>query len=289
MQAKTKATLSLFMTAFIWGLAFIGVDDALSNGWQAFPLLMCRGMIGGSAMLVLSYKKKWWKNKEIIKLGMGCGTLFFLGFACQTSGQNLSSVPNAAFLTALNILFVPLISRFILLREIKPKVYVACIIALIGTAILTFDEAMSLHIGDILLLLCAVFFACQILYNEKCGQANDVLSITCIQLYTMGFLSLLCMPITGQTNIPTSSWGSVLYLSLLSSALASVLQLYGQAHVEPSKASLILCLESPFATFLSVLLIGQELTPSILIGGILIFGAVLLVEGNFKFKKDVSR
>ena len=287
MQTKTKATISLFLTAFIWGLAFIGVEDAFSNGWAPFPLLMCRGMIGGSAMLILSWKRKWWKNKEIIKLGIGCGSLFFLGFAFQSTGQNLSSVPNAAFLTALNILFVPLISRFFLHRKIESKVYVASIIALIGTAILTLEGSFVVHIGDILLLLCAFFFACQILYNEKCGQANDVLSITCIQLYTMGFLSLICMPFTKQTYVPSEAWGSVLYLALFSSALASMLQLYGQAHVEPSKASLILCLESPFATFLSVFLIGQELTPSILIGGILIFSAVLLVEGNFK-KKDVS-
>ena len=64
-----------------------------------------------------------------------------------------------------------------------------------------------------------------------------------------------------------------------------MLQLYGQSHVEPSKASLILCLESPFATFLSVILLGQPLTLSIMLGGILIFSAVILVEGNFNIKK----
>lgn len=279
-----KATLSLFMTAFIWGLAFISVDTALSSGWEAFPLLMVRGFIGGGALLCLSYKKKWWKNKKIIKLGMVSGFLFFIGYATQTLGQGLSSVPNSAFLTALNILFVPLISRFFLHKKIEPKVYIASVIALVGTAILTLDGKLSIHMGDILLLTCAVFFALQIIYNEKCGEVNDALSIGCVQLLTMGVSALLCMPFSGQTTIPSSAWGHVLYLALCSSALASVFQLYGQAHVEPSKASLILCLESPIATFFSILLIKEKLTLPIALGGSLIFLAVILVEGKFKRK-----
>lgn len=285
MHIKTKATLALFAGALIWGLAFIGADIALANGWEAFPLLMCRGIIGGFALLLFSYKKQWWKNKRMMKLGFVSGLLYFVGFVCQIIGQSLSSVPNAAFLTALYILFVPLISRIFLHKKIERKVYIGCIIALIGTAILTFDSTLVLHVGDILLIACAIAFAIQIIYNEKCGEANDPLSITCIQMFTMGGLSLLFMPISGQLTLPNRAWGSVLYLALFCSALAGLLQLYGQTHVEPSKASLILCLESPLATFFSVLLLGQSMTLSILLGGGFIFTAILLVEINFNKTK----
>lgn len=278
MNVEKKATISLFMTALIWGLAFIGVDDALAHGWQTFPLLAFRGIIGGSFMILFSYKKKWWKNKTTIFLGVVTGALFFAGFAFQTVGQSLSSVPNTAFITTLNVLFVPIIARIFLKRKIQNKVYIACILALSGTAVLSFTNGFSLHMGDIYLLLCAIFFALQILFNEKCGQHNDVMSITCIQLLTMGILSFIFMPITKQTHIPNEAWGSVLFLALFSSALASVFQLYGQGHVEPSKASLILSLESVLATLFSILLLGQELTPAILIGGSLMFTAVIIVE-----------
>lgn len=278
MNVEKKATISLFMTALIWGLAFIGVDDALAHGWQTFPLLAFRGMIGGSFMILFSYKKKWWKNKTTIFLGFVTGALFFAGFAFQTVGQSLSSVPNTAFITTLNVLFVPIIARIFLKRKIQNKVYIACLLALTGTAVLSFTNGFTLHMGDIYLLLCAIFFALQILFNEKCGQHNDVMSITCIQLLTMGILSFIFMPITNQTYIPSEAWGSVLFLALFSSALASVFQLYGQGHVEPSKASLILSLESVLATVFSVLLLGQELTPAILIGGSLMFAAVIIVE-----------
>lgn len=278
MKQETKATISLFLTTIIWGFAFIGVDDALAHGWQTFPLLAFRGLIGGSFMLLFSFRKKWWRNKTTIFLGVITGSLFFAGFAFQTLGQSLSSVPNTAFITTLNVLLVPLIERVFLHRHIDKKVYLACVLALLGTAILSFSESISLHLGDLYLLLCALFFALQIIFNEKCGKHNDVMSITCIQLYTMGILSFLFMPITKQTYLPSQSWLSLLYLAIFSSAFASVLQLYGQSKVEPSKASLILSLESIFATIFSILLIGQPLTPSILIGGTLMFTAVLLVE-----------
>lgn len=278
MKIESKATISLFMTALIWGLAFIGVDDALAHGWTTFPLLAFRGVIGGCFMILFSYQKKWWKNKTTIFLGFVTGALFFAGFAFQTLGQSLSSVPNTAFITTLNVLFVPLIARIFLKRKIQNKVYLACLLALSGTAVLSFTDGFTLHMGDIYLFLCAIFFALQILFNEKCGQHNDVMSITCIQLLTMGLLSFLFMPITNQTYIPSEAWGSVLFLALFSSALASVFQLYGQGHVEPSKASLILSLESVLATLFSVLLLGQELTPAIIIGGAFMFSAIIIVE-----------
>lgn len=287
MQTKTKATLALFMTALIWGFAFIGVDDALMNGWETFPLLAFRGIIGGAFMLLFSYRKKWWHNKKTLLLGTITGALFFAGFAFQTLGQSLSSVPNTAFITTLNVLFVPLIARLFLKRKIQNKVYIACVLAIVGTAILSFTDGFDLHLGDLYLLLCAVFFALQILFNEKCGQHNDVLSITCIQLLTMGILAFLFMPITQQTYIPNKAWDSVLFLALFSSALACVFQLYGQSHVEPSKASLILSLESILATLFSVIFLDQELTISIISGGALMFFAVLLVqyEKPVKIKK----
>ena len=275
---KKKATLSLILTTVFWGFGFIFVDKALLSGWQAFPLLMTRGFIGGGILFIFSYRNKWYKNKKTITLGVISGSLFFLGFAFQTTGQGLSSIPNTAFITTLNVLFVPLISKVFLHKSIDRKVYIAGIIALFGTAILSFNESLSFHLGDILLILCAIFFALQLIYNEKCGEHNDPISITCIQLLTMGSLSLVCMPIFNQTIIPSNGWENIIYLALFSSAIASLLQLFGQSHVEPSRASLILSMEAIIGTCACILFLEQPLEPSILIGGTLMIIAVLLVE-----------
>ncbi|MFV0381630.1 MAG: DMT family transporter [Breznakia sp.] len=284
---ERKATLALFLTALLWGFGFIGVENALHSGWQTFPLLCFRGLFGGACLCLFSYKQKWWKNKTTVSLGVISGSLFFAGFSFQTFGQAASSVANAAFLSALNVIFIPFISRFFLNKQIPLKVYFASILAVVGVGILSFKSSITFQIGDILLLLGALSFALQIIYNEHCGNHNDPLSITCIQLLTMGILSLVAMPLTHQTNIPSVGWFSVFFLALISSALACFLQLYGQAHVEPSKASLILMLEAVFATFAAVFILGDKITSTTIFGGSLLLIAIVIVE--YKVKKTCPK
>lgn len=275
---EKKATISLFLTTIFWGIGFVFVELALTAGWQPFPLLMMRGLIGGSFMFLVSFKKKWYKNKTTIKLGIINGVIFFVGFAFQTTGQSLSSIPNTAFITSLNIIFVPLISKLFLNKKIDNKVYLAGVIGLAGTATLSLDGALSLHIGDIFLILCAIFFALQIIYNEKCGAHGDPISITCMQLLTMGVLSMIFMPLTNQMTIPTVGWENILVLAIFSSACASVCQLFGQAHVEPSKACLILSMEAVIGTFVGTIVLSQPLTTQTVLGAALMLSAVVLVE-----------
>ncbi len=278
----SKATLALLTTAIIWATGFIAVDQALASGWEAFPLLAARGLIGGLFLLLFSYKKAWWKNRTTLRLGITNGFIFFLGFAFQTIGQSLSSVPNTAFLTSLNVVFVPFISFLFLHKKLELKIYFAAFLALIGSAVLSFSEGLSFHLGDFYLFLCAIFFALQIIYSEKCGEHNDPFSIITIQLLTMGICSLILMPITNQMHVPTQAWPNILYLAIIGSVVSFLCQLYGQSHVIPSKASLILSLESILATLFSILLLSQPITPSIIIGGSCLFGAVLVVEVKFK-------
>ena len=66
MNTQTKAKLCLLSTAVIWGLGFVGVQGALDAGWQAFPLLFMRGLIGGLVLFPFSidvYKRQLMSRK----------------------------------------------------------------------------------------------------------------------------------------------------------------------------------------------------------------------------------
>lgn len=285
MKKETLGTIYLILIALIWGIAFIAIESALRAGWQTFPLLTVRGFIGGTVALVFSFKSKWYKDKYVYLLGFVCGVFFFLGYAMQTIGQQLSSVSNSAFLTALNVVFVPFILRVFMKKKIPLKVYIASIIAVVGTGILTIDSTFSIHKGDIILIICAICFAAQIVYAEKCKDKSP-LGLTAVELYTMGILSLICMPIFKETTFPSEGWLGVLYAAIFSSAIASILQFYGQKYVSSSKASLILVQESVIACIASVLFLHDPLTWRIVVGGILMISAVLIVEVEFKKKNE---
>lgn len=278
MKLENKAKLYLLITAIIWGLGFIGVQNALDNGWAPFPLLMMRGLIGGCFLLPFSLKTKWWRNIKMIKGSFLIGFFYFLGFAFQTIGQQTSSVANSAFLTALNVMFVPLILRLIQKQKLKKEVFVSCLFALIGTAVLSFNGTFQLMQGDLFLILGALFFALQIIYAKQVSQFNDPIAITILQLFVMALCSLFCMPLTQQMNIPQVGWPAVFFVAIFSSAFAFLFQIMGQAHVSPSTATILLSQESTIATAASVIILHQPFTLQIFIGGFLMISAVLICE-----------
>ena len=61
-------------------------------------------------------------------------------------------------------------------------------------------------------------------------------------------------------------------------ALAFVWQTIAQAHVSPMSTSILLSLESVFGVFFSVVLYGEALTPSLVVGFLLVFAAILTSE-----------
>ncbi|MBP5529376.1 MAG: DMT family transporter, partial [Lachnospiraceae bacterium] len=60
--------------------------------------------------------------------------------------------------------------------------------------------------------------------------------------------------------------------------VAYTLQILGQKYVEPTKASLILCLESVFATLGGWVILNQVMTLKETIGCIIVFIAIILAQ-----------
>ena len=283
-KIEQKSRIYLIMTAFIWGLGFIGVQGALDAGWAPMPLLLMRGLIGGIFLLPFTLKSKWWKNKELLKIGSFTGSMYFLGFAFQTIGQQGSTVANSAFLTALNVLFVPLLLRLFFKHKLSKRVFVGAAFACLGTAVLSLTSSFTIQPGDIYLILGALFFALQIIYAHRAARLGDAIAVTVLQLLVMAIWAAIFMPIMNETTIPSTGWFSVLYVAIFSSAIAFLLQMKGQAHVPPATTTIILSQEATIGTLASVILLGQPLTVKIVLGGILMIMAVFISEGTFEKK-----
>jgi drug/metabolite transporter (DMT)-like permease len=73
-------------------------------------------------------------------------------------------------------------------------------------------------------------------------------------------------------------WLVVLYLALIASALTMVLQTWAQAHIEPSRAAVIMAMEPVWAAAFAVALGGESITARMIIGGLAIVSAMYLVE-----------
>lgn len=269
----------LLGAALMWCGGFIGVQDALNHGWSVNYILAVRGLIGGGILLVVQRKTQWWKKIYLLRSGILLGILLFIGFGLQTIGQELSTPSNSAFLTAMYIMLVPLIMRVYKKRPIGWDASTAMVMATVGVGVLSLDANMSLHMGDLFLLICAIAFALQIVFLEEIALAHEPIALAGIQLLTMGVLGSLLIPFSTPIQ-PTGGYGGLLYVSLFSSCFAFLIQAACQRIVPPSTTSLLLGAESVLGSVLSVMLGYELLSSRLLIGGILFVVAIIICEGK---------
>ncbi len=286
MNKEKNAIIILFTVAFIWGSAFIAIDDAIASGWQTFPIVAVRGLVGALVLSPFAIKQKFWKNKKNIINGIVLGVLYFCAFYLQTAGQASSNAINAAFLTVLYAVFAPLILRIFFKEKQEKTVYIGALLSILGVFFLTILAygSFSINIGDILLTGCAIFFALHIIYAKKSTDDTSPIVLVFLQLLTMGLLSTLFMPISGQTTLQLDGLLPVLYCAVFSSALASLGQITAQKDLNSSKASIIMAQEVLIATILASIVAKEIPSIYVFIGGVLMFASVIIIEVKFKAK-----
>lgn len=270
----------LFIVAVIWGSGFIAAYFALDRGIGAFYMMALRFLPASLIIFTLTRKTTVPHLKTNFKAGSIPGILLFLAFGFQTLGLKYTTPSHNAFLTAVNVVITPLILCFIFGKRLKPKVYTASFLTLLGIYILTEDGAYSFNIGDRLSLICALFFALHIIYLGFAAQRKraHLLALINWQMFIAGLLSLITAIFTGQFRpsvLFSSAMIPVIYLALFSTLLAFSLQTYAQKFVPSTEAAIILSTESLFATLFSILYTPEIFQMKLLWGGLFILCAAL--------------
>ena len=289
---KQYADLMLFMVAIIWGGGFIGTDAAL-NTFEPFTILMLRFGIAFFIMLIFGFNKMKKASGKDIKNGCVAGIFLFLAFVFQTFGLKYSTPSKNAFLTAVNVILVPYVMWIMTKKAPKKKEILSSFLCVIGIACLTLKEdVFFLSFGDVLSLICALFYAFHIVSLGKFSKESDVSVINAVQMGVAFIFSSISFPMfeTFPQHISMEAWGSILFIAIFSTCIAFGMQTIAQQYTSANAASLIMCTESLFATIFSVILLHEVLTSMMIIGGSFIFIAVVLVELDFtKFSLFIDK
>lgn len=279
MNTRAKYNLLLVLTAMIWGSAFVAQKSGGTIG--GFTYNGIRTLLGGLVLIPIYFLLR--KNKEMktsIIGGIFCGLALFIASNLQQFGINNTSASKAGFITSLYAIIVPFLSVF-LHKKIRPIVWVSVVISLVGLYLLNYSAVgLSINIGDIQLMLCALAFAFQILIiDHYSDQVNGVL-MSATQFIVAGLLSIVCMFLfeKPQINDILASWWPIVYAGVFSCAIAYTLQIVGQRYVPPTEASLIFCLESVFSLLAGTIFLHERMKTINYIGCILIFIAVVLSQ-----------
>ncbi len=287
------ADLALVLTALIWGSAFPVSQYAIDSNMSTSLILLLRFSIASIILLILFFKKIKTITKKEFQYGIIAGAFLFLGFYTQTIGLKYTTPSNNAFITAIYVIMVPLITMFVFKKRPKTKFFFLPLITFLGVVILTYSPSSNVLLskGDLLTLLCALFFALHISYLGIVSKKVDVIKMTFLQMIIASVLSLLFFVFYDKlviTNIDyTKGILSILYLGIFSTCLCFFIQTYAQSNTSPSKAAMILSTEALFGSLFSVILKIEPFTINLLIGGSLILLTIFAAETDFsKLKKN---
>ena len=294
---QARGTLLLVLTAFIWGTAFVaqsvGMDHVgpfTFNGVR--NLVACVALSPVIFFFDFTRKKKnivkpELQNKLYIKGGIICGVFLFAASSLQQIGIMYTTAGKAGFLTALYIVFVPVLGIFFR-KKTGPVVWICVIIALAGAYLLSVKEGFSIAYSDIYLLICAVLFAWQIIFIDKYAPLTDNVKLSFVQFLTTGIISTVIALIAERPSLTAilACAGPILYTAVMSSGVAYTLQIVGQKDTPPAIASLVMSLESVFSALAGWVVLNEVLSPKETLGCVLVFAAVILSQLPFNEIKE---
>jgi drug/metabolite transporter (DMT)-like permease len=297
MKTKIKSTILLFLTAIIWGFAFVA-QRVGAEFVGAFTFNRIRFLLGACSLIpvILIFEKEKFnisKFKKTIMPGILAGVILFIASTLQQYGVEITqSAGKAGFLTGLYIVLVPLI-RFAMGRKTSVFTFFGAIFALVGLFFLCMTgNEVSFGIGDIVLIIGAFFWAGHILVVDK--YVNDIspLKFSLVQFLVCGLLSIICALILEDMSFAAikSAGIPILYGGLMSVGVAYTCQILGQKDSDPTFASIVFSTESVFSAIGGAIILNEIMSGRGYLGCVLIFIGIILSQLDIKiFKKKCEK
>ncbi|MCK8058671.1 MULTISPECIES: DMT family transporter [unclassified Fusibacter] len=290
-KKSLMSDVSLLFVAAVWGGGFVAVKDAL-NTITPMYLMAFRFVLAAIFLYVFLFKWIGKLSKDDMKKGSVVGGFLFLAFAAQTYGLQYTTASKQGFLTAVYVVVVPLLYWLLYKRQPGIKAFVGSFLTIIGIGLISLEGSLSLNLGDMLTLLCAVLFAAHIISIEYFAKDMNTVKLAFVQISVAAVLCVVTALLTEPMPAAVSgrAWLAIVYLAFFSTFACFTVQTIAQKYTSSSHASIIMSLESVFAAVLGVAILGEVMSVKMIIGSAIIFSAILIVEVDFKFltKKSVK-
>lgn len=292
-KTQVKNSLLLLLTATIWGTAFVAQSVGMDYV-EPFTFTFARSIIGGIVLIPCIYFLRWLKKREdkdagvnrlfVTKIewigGICCGLALCAASNFQQIGISYTTVGKAGFITALYVVIVPIMGLFFK-RKVSFVVWICVALSVIGLYLLCMTEgSFTLAYGDLLVLICAILFSIHIMVIDHFSPKGDGVVMSCIQFFVCGIVSGIIMLFVESPDLGNimAAKMPILYAGVLSSGVGYTLQVVGQKDMNPTIASLIMCLESVVSVLAGWLILGEALSNRELLGCVLMFAAIVLAQ-----------
>ncbi|NLD19675.1 MAG: DMT family transporter [Clostridiales bacterium] len=317
MSKKIQGNAFLFLTAIIWGFAFVA-QGSITEYMPPFMYNGIRMYLGTLSLLILiaisqrypalqkivggepldengRIIEKEEYRRLLLKSGVACGIIMFFAANTQQIGLVYTTASKTAFVTTLYIVLVPLMGIF-LKHKMGKNTWIGVALATVGMYLLCITEDFTIGFGDFIVFVGAFFWGLQIIVLDKYVKKIMVMKIIAMQFLISGTMSILASPfLDGLFNVDVDMNGfmstvpSILYVGILSTAGAATFQGLGQKYASPVTASIILSMESVFGAIFGYIFMHDSLSTREYLGCALMFIAILIVQTPTRKEREEKK
>lgn len=205
--------------------------------------------------------------------------LFFHGISHTTA-------PNAALLYATTPVVVLILSRIMLGETVTWKKVVGVVVALAGVSSVIFEHGFALNsgstYGNLVLVVAVLSWSFFTIYGKPLVMKYGAFYLTSLVL-VFGMILFLPIGLLFGTRVSLSSlslvhWEGLLYFSIGTSVLGHFLWYYALGKLEASKVAIFTNAQPFFTTILAIIFLGQDVSATFVVGGMVTICGVILVQ-----------
>ncbi len=227
-------------------------------------------------------------------------TFLYLGFfgvvvnqMCFTLGLHYTSVSHAAVIVGMGPIYTLVLAVLFRLEKATGHKVIGMAMAFAGVAVLATDNGISPRspslLGDAITMTGSIGFATYAVLGKRVAGKYDVLTMAAFNHFAGAVIVLPVAleqvranggPATMWRTVPWQGWAALMYMAVLSSALAYIFYFWLLRYLEVSQLSAFTYLLPVLATILGILWLGERGSLLQILGGALALGGVYWVESG---------
>ena len=289
----------MLIVIFFWALGHpLGrIIVRTIHPFQLGTMTLATGFLGLLIFISVSGRIKEIRKLPLrdIAVSLGLGIFGFFLYQILTFSA-LARIPASmnAVLISVNVVFIAVLSFFILKEKITVTRIIGIALALGGAVLVTFNAGFNFSsgqagidlVGVLFSLMAALSFAFYSVIGKKLLSTNDPLLIVTMALFAGAvLLAVLTASTVGFSQIATSGWQTVLimvFLGLTMIGISYPLWFICLKRLPASHASIYIYLTPVFAVVLSLIILDERFSWLFWVGGVLIIAGIVITSRSAK-------
>ena len=286
-MSRTLPLLAVWGTVLFWGLSFVSSKTILNSGVPPMTMVCIRFVI---ATVILNLLLRHFdpaarlRKKDLIPLAVSGLFGVTIYFFFESRGIRLTSASHASLIIAV-IPVVTVIAETILFRtRISLLVILGILLSVVGVVFVVDRPGAAggsgSLVGDLFMFGACISWVVYIVLSRNLHQRLSEIAITAYQsLFGTAFLIPLALLEMHQWVPITLAAGlNLAYLAVFCSALSNFLYVYSLSALGPIAVSPYVNLIPVVGVLGGVVLLGESLVWSQIVGGVVILAGVVLVS-----------